>query len=84
MVKIKHRVVKQRINKEAWDMKIFTARELLERINNYPNMHGRGVTTRQVTMQRLSNLLKANPNLQHIKNPTNPRHAGKWEWIGDY
>jgi hypothetical protein len=48
-------------------------------------MHGSGRVTKnlQVTMQRLTNLLKANPNVRFIPNENNKKHAGMWEWIGD-
>jgi len=80
---VRHKLLRQRINKEAWDMKVFTANELKERLNNYPNMDGRGRTRNyQVSIHRLANLLKQNPYIEYIPD-TNLKKAGKWKWVGD-
>ena len=79
----KHKLLKQRINKEAWELKEFSAKQLQYKINNYTNMDGRRRTKNlQVTIHRLANLLKGNPNVKYIPND-NHKHAGMWEWIGE-
>jgi|TARA_R100000152_G_C6737627_1_gene161642 dihydroxyacetone kinase-like predicted kinase len=80
---VRHKIVKQRINKEAWELKKFTANELLNKLNSYPNMDGRNRTNLQLTVHRLANFLKANPNIKYIPNEENVKRAGMWEWIGD-
>ena len=79
---VRNKLIKQRINKEAWDLKKFTANQLLDKVNNYPNMHGRKKTSRQVTIQRLTNILYMNPNVEYIPDD-NRKKAGMWKWIGD-
>ena len=80
----KHKLLKQRINKEAWELKEFSARELQYKINNYTNMDGRSRTRNlQVTIQRLCNLLKQNKNIKFIHHPSSLTKTGTWEWIGD-
>lgn len=80
---VRHAIIKQRINKEAWELKEFTANQLMDKLNNYPNMHGRNKTSRQVTIQRLTNLLYMNPNIKFIPNFPNCKKAGIYKWIGD-
>ena len=82
---VKHKLLKRRINKESKELRKFNVNELKDKINGYPNMHGRGRVTKnlQVTTQRLANLLKANPNIKFIPNENNNKHAGMWEWVGD-
>jgi len=80
---MRHQKLKEKINKEAWKLKEFTARELLYVLNNYPNMHGRKRTIRQVSIQRLTNLLKQNKNVKFIHHPTSLTQTGSWKWIGD-
>ena len=76
-------LIKKRINIEAWKLKRFTANQLLEKINNYPNMDGRGRTRHlRVTVYRLTNLMKANPNIKYIP-ADNHKRAGEWEGVGD-
>jgi|13_taG_2_1085334.scaffolds.fasta_scaffold39509_2 hypothetical protein len=76
-------LIKKRINLEAWKMKTFTANQLMDKVNNYPNMDGRGRTRHlRVTVFRLTNLLKQNPNIEYIP-ANNHKRAGMWKWIGD-
>ena len=61
---VRHKILKKRINLEAWKLKEFTSNQLLEVLNNYTNMDGRNRTKHlQVTIQRLCNLLKQNKNV---------------------
>jgi hypothetical protein len=80
----KHKLLRQRINKEAWELKEFSARELQYKINNYANMDGRNRTKNlQVTIQRLCNLLKQNKNIKFIPDVNNDKRPGMWKWVGD-
>jgi hypothetical protein len=76
-------IIKRRINIEAWKMKEFYANDLLTVLNNYPNMDGRGRTKYQMTIWRLTNLLKGNPNVKYIKMCRFHKKPGMWKWIGD-
>ena len=80
---VRHKIVKQRINKEAWKLREFYAKELLVILNNYPNMNGYGKTSHQVTIGRLTNLLKQNPNVEYIQLCRFHKKPGMWKWIGD-
>lgn len=79
--KVKHKIVKRRINKEARELKKFTANQLLDVLHNYPNMHGIGKTSLQITVNRLCNFLRINPCVKYIPNKNNKKLAGMWEWI---
>ena len=81
---VRHKILKKRINLEAWKLKEFTSNQLLEVLNNYTNMDGRNRTKHlQVTIQRLCNLLKQNKNVKFIPDINNAKRAGIWKWIGD-
>ena len=80
---MRNKLIKQRINKEAWELKEFSANQLMNKLNDYPNMHGRGKTSRIVSIQRLTNLLYMNPNIKYIPDERNCKRVGMWEWIGD-
>mgnify|MGYP003151784857 CR=1 FL=1 len=80
---VRHAILKQRINKVAWELKEFTANEVLHVLNNYPNMHGYGKTSVQVSIQRVANLLRGNKNVQYIPNIPKSKRSGKWKWVGD-
>ena len=80
---VRHALIKQRINKEACRLKEFSARELCDVLNNYPNCNGSNRTYLQISTGRAANLLQANKNVKFIYNPSSLTRTGTWKWIGD-
>ena len=79
----RHRLVKERLDKEAFEMKEFYASEMLDRLNSYKDSNGRNNTTRfAIGLRRLLNFLKQNPRIEYLPNKSSKK-AGKWRWIGD-
>ena len=46
-------------------------------------MNGYGRTSYQVTVGRLTNLLKQNPNVEYIRLCRFHKKPGMWKWVGD-
>tara|TARA_R100000152_G_C6748245_1_gene171842 strand:- start:940 stop:1191 length:252 start_codon:yes stop_codon:yes gene_type:complete len=79
----RHKILKNRINKEAERLGEFTTSDLMDILNNYPNNHGYGTTHLTVNSQRLSNLLYANPKIGIKQKYTTSKSRTIWEWMGD-
>tara|TARA_B100001250_G_C19597592_1_gene699135 strand:- start:493 stop:756 length:264 start_codon:yes stop_codon:yes gene_type:complete len=82
----RHILVKERINKLAKELKLFTTDEIFERINNYPNNKGiLYADRRRVTKNKLTAFLRMDKdiaiNIPHQKNNSDTRTV--WEYIGD-
>ena len=79
----KHKILKNRINKEAEQLGEFTTQQLMDILNGYTNNHGYGKTHLMVNAQRLSNLLYANPKVGIKQKYTTSKSRTIWEWMGD-
>ena len=79
----KHKILKNRINKEAEQLGEFTTRQLMDILNSYTNNHGYGKTHLMGNSQRLSNLLYANSKVGIKQKYTTSKSRTIWEWVGD-
>ena len=80
---VRHKVLKNRINKEAEILGEFTTRQMLEILNNYPNQDGiMGRTQYQISTSRLTNFLRANKNIGKLPkiNPEDRKELNIWVW----
>ena len=80
---VRHKVIKDRIIKEAKMLRQFTTREILEILNNYPNQDGiMGRTQYHIGTSRLTNFLRANKNIGKLPkvNPKNRKELNIWVW----
>tara|TARA_R110000824_G_scaffold400375_1_gene607790 strand:- start:1816 stop:2070 length:255 start_codon:yes stop_codon:yes gene_type:complete len=75
----KHIRMKKRINIEAEKLGQFSTDQLLSILNNYPNMHGYGVTVLTISKSRLTNFLRANPNIS-TKEKLLINEKNTWVW----
>ena len=77
---VRHKILKGRINKEAETLGEFTTRQMFDILNNYPNHDGYGVTHLQTSMNRLCNLLYANPKISVKEKYTCGDTRTIWMW----
>ena len=77
---VRHKILKDRINKEAERLGEFTTFELMDILNKYTNNHGYGTTHLTVNQQRLSNLLYANPKIAIKEKYTSGTTRTIWMW----
>jgi len=80
---VRHRILKNRIDKEAERLGEFTTLQLMGILNNYTNNHGYGITHLTVNQQRLSNLLYANPKVAIKEKYTSSSTRTIWMWKND-
>jgi len=73
---------KKRIRTEAEKLRIFTSADIMQQVNNYPNMSGVGRTAYQITIFQVNSLFRTIPNIQ-IKVPGTKKIPHVWEWISD-
>tara|TARA_R110000824_G_scaffold196128_8_gene379187 strand:- start:307 stop:549 length:243 start_codon:yes stop_codon:yes gene_type:complete len=76
----RHKILKDRLNKEAEKLGEFTTEQLLNILNNYPNHNGFGETFLQTSTPRLANLLHANPNIIVKERWINHYKPTIWKW----
>ena len=80
---VRHKILKDRINKEAQLLSEFTTSEMLNILNNYPNQDGiMGRTQYKVSSNRLTNFLRANKNVSALPkiNPNSRKELRIWVW----
>ena len=83
---VRHKLVKERVNKLAKELQLFTTDEIFERINNYPNNKGiLYADRRRVSKNKLTAFLRMDKeigiNTPFRRNNSNTRTI--WEWIGE-
>ena len=83
---VRHKLVKERVNKLAKELQLFTTDEMYYRMNNYPNNKGvLYANRRRVTKNKLTAFLSMDKDIAinrgHSKNNHNIKTI--WEYIGD-
>ena len=80
----RHKIMRKRLNKVAKELKVFTTKQMADRLNSYPNNEGKRVTkSPKVCMNRCHNLIRADKEIVVKERYTHSDTRTIWEYIGD-
>jgi len=83
---VRHKLVKERVNKLAKELGVFTTRQMVDRFNSYTNNTGRRTgKSPSINANKCHNFLRMDPEIivkeRYLKNNGDTRNI--WEWIGE-